>query len=94
MTHGPVRPSITHSQDSRILTSNDPVPHVVGRWRPHDDDDNELYCASLLTLFKPWRTWQDLKTSSYADSLENFMDLDHEAAFLISNMRYTHSVRC
>jgi len=34
----------------------------IGEWFPRNDDadDHELYCASMLAFFTPWRKLQDI----------------------------------
>ncbi|KAF8587812.1 hypothetical protein K439DRAFT_1645745 [Ramaria rubella] len=48
------------------LTPQEPlVPNFVGGAIPRSDKgDHEYYCATMLTLFKPWRTGFDLKKHS------------------------------
>jgi hypothetical protein len=50
------------------------VPNFIGGSLPrHDHGDREYYCATMLTLFKPWRTGMDLKSENYLWD-ETFMD--------------------
>ncbi|KAK0227842.1 hypothetical protein IW262DRAFT_1265064, partial [Armillaria fumosa] len=40
------------------------VPNFVGGLLPcKDHGDREYYCATMLALFRPWRTGADLKSS-------------------------------
>ncbi|TRM55928.1 hypothetical protein BD626DRAFT_415190, partial [Schizophyllum amplum] len=42
------------------------VPNFVGGAVPRSDQgDREYYCATMLTLFSPWRRGQDLKDEGY-----------------------------
>ncbi|KAF7972082.1 hypothetical protein HWV62_19165, partial [Athelia sp. TMB] len=53
------------------------VPNFIGGNLPRrDQGDRELYCATMLTLFKPWRTGHDLKMTE-----ENWDDSFHRHAF-------------
>ena len=46
---------------------NQVVPNFVGGSLPRcDRGDREYYCATMLTLFKPWRNGKDLKTENYS----------------------------
>ena len=43
------------------------VPNFVGGSLPRcDRGDREYYCATMLTLFKPWRSGEDLKARDYS----------------------------
>ena len=43
------------------------VPNFVGGSLPRcDRGDREYYCATMLTLFKPWRSGEDLKSKDYS----------------------------
>jgi hypothetical protein len=43
------------------------VPNFVGGSLPRrDQGDREYYCATMLTLFKPWRSGKDLKAVDYS----------------------------
>jgi hypothetical protein len=50
------------------------VPNFIGGSLPRRDcGDREYYCATMLTLFKPWRNGTDLKSEHYSWD-ETFMD--------------------
>jgi hypothetical protein len=39
------------------------IPNFVGKNLPRcDEGDREFYCSTMLTLFKPWRKGEDLKS--------------------------------
>jgi len=41
------------------------VPNFTGATLPRrDKGDREYYCCAMLTLFKPWRTGSDLKSTT------------------------------
>ena len=41
------------------------VPNFIGGTLPRSDQgDREYYCSTMLTLFKPWRTGNDLKNAN------------------------------
>ncbi len=43
------------------------VPNFIGGSLPRRDrGDREYYCATMLTLFKPWRSGRDLKIEEYS----------------------------
>ena len=43
------------------------VPNFIGGSLPRcDRGDREYYCATMLTLFKPWRSGEDLKSYDYS----------------------------
>ncbi|KIM77535.1 hypothetical protein PILCRDRAFT_76676 [Piloderma croceum F 1598] len=47
------------------MKSDDPflVPDFVGGALPHSDHgDREYYCATMLTLFKPWRNGKEMRS--------------------------------
>ena len=52
------------------------VLEVFGGWPPtlQNTDDNDLYEASMLLLFNPWRNMGDLKSGhhSFAEAFEAF----------------------
>jgi Helitron helicase-like domain at N-terminus/PIF1-like helicase len=50
------------------------VPNFIGNMLPRrDQGDHEYYCSAMLTLFKPWRSGLDLKTSKFNSWYETFM---------------------
>jgi len=50
--------------DTRKLNT---VPNFIGGSLPRrDHGDREYYCATMLTLFKPWRSGKDLKSEGYS----------------------------
>lgn len=49
------------------------IPHFVGDSLPRQDQgDHEYYCATMLTLFKPWRKGTDLRieNTSWSDTFQ------------------------
>ncbi|KAF5309724.1 hypothetical protein D9611_014437 [Ephemerocybe angulata] len=68
------------------------VPNFLGPYLPRPDgDDRELYCCTILTLYVPWRTPLDLKSSvdSWAEAFDRHTFTDRHAV-LISNMNIRH----
>jgi hypothetical protein len=63
------------------------LPHFVGRWLPRNDrpQERELYCASILTLLKPWSELSDLKTDT-----ESFKHAFN--SFLSAASKQTHDI--
>ncbi|KDR64971.1 hypothetical protein GALMADRAFT_46308, partial [Galerina marginata CBS 339.88] len=46
---------------------NNIIPNFVGGSLPRcDRGDREYYCATMLTIFKPWRSGKDLKLENYS----------------------------
>jgi hypothetical protein len=69
------------------------------RWSPQQEKDEELYCASLLALFKPWRVLGDLHVPgiSFSASLVSFLNLasaDNKVGDLVGNIKYSHHMGC
>jgi len=53
----------THQIQCKYL-SDFVVPNFIGGTLPRcDQGDHEYYCSTMLTLFKPWRTGHDLKST-------------------------------
>jgi hypothetical protein len=68
------------------------VPNFVNDSLPRcDRGDREYYCATMLTLFKPWRSGKDLKDENYSWD-ETFNDHEFTARQLemlkYFNIRY------
>ena len=56
----------THQVQFRRKNQN-MVPNFVGGSLPRrDHGDREYYCATMLTLFKPWRSGKDLKADDHS----------------------------
>ena len=53
-------------------------PWLIGQWSTHDATHEELYSASLLVIFKPWKALADLDTPgiSFQESLALFLFSD------------------
>jgi len=70
-------------------------PQLIGRWHTHDATHEELYSASLLTLFKSWNALADLDTLgiSVQESLAVFLSSDGCACKdQVDNIKYVHSM--
>ncbi|KAJ3893502.1 hypothetical protein GG344DRAFT_16835, partial [Lentinula edodes] len=50
------------------------VPNFIGTLPRPDKDDREYYCCTMLTLFCPWRSGEDLKKKdqSWHDAFEEY----------------------
>ncbi|KAJ4463368.1 hypothetical protein C8J55DRAFT_410515, partial [Lentinula edodes] len=50
------------------------VPNFIGTLPRPDKDDREYYCCTMLTLFCPWRSGEDLKKrdQSWHDAFEEY----------------------
>ena len=72
------------------------LPNFLGRWFPRNDDEEiyDFYCASMLTLLKPWRDLStDLKSSteSWGEAFETFrQSATPRAKRAMSGIQYFH----
>jgi hypothetical protein len=72
------------------------LPNFVGPYLPRRDDPDirELYCASMLTLLKPWRILKtDLKgdDETWEDAFDKFIHTDYDRfSRTTSNVQYYH----
>jgi hypothetical protein len=69
------------------------MPHFVGRWFPRNDRprEREIYCASVLTLLKPWSDLSDLKTyeETFEEVFERFtVTASKKTKDIIENIQY------
>jgi len=68
------------------------VPNFVGGSLPRcDRGDREYYCATMLTLFKPWRSGQDLKNEDYSwdETFNLYQFTDEQIKYMKNfNIRY------
>ena len=68
------------------------VPNFVGGSLPRcDRGDREYYCATMLTLFKPWRSGRDLKfqDSSWDETFNLYEFNDQQKQYMKNfNIRY------
>jgi len=66
------------------------VPNFVGGSLPRcDQGDREYYCATMLTLFKPWRTGKCLKKKDQSfDEAFNSFDFQQTQYMKNFNLRY------
>ncbi|KAF9563128.1 hypothetical protein CPC08DRAFT_611116, partial [Agrocybe pediades] len=55
---------LTHEVHCDLSKLDSVVPNFLGGTLPRKDQgDREFYCATMLTLFKPWRLASDLRSS-------------------------------
>jgi hypothetical protein len=72
------------------------LPNFVGRFFPHNDDPStyEFYCASMLTLLKPWRHLDaDLKPTdaTWNQIFQSFLTSASDVVLhIISGIQYFH----
>ncbi|KZV98465.1 hypothetical protein EXIGLDRAFT_606911 [Exidia glandulosa HHB12029] len=70
----------------------DTVPNFVGGTLPRRDrGDRDYYCATMLTLFKPWRTGLDLKSldSTWDEAYETYQFTARQESIMDNfNLRY------
>lgn len=72
------------------------LPQLIGRWLPskNDQDQAQLYAASILMLLKPWNTLRQLKndTEDFSSALEKFLQSAPQKTLdIISNIQYFHN---
>ncbi|KAF9458815.1 hypothetical protein BDZ94DRAFT_1330866, partial [Collybia nuda] len=69
-------------------TSSLKIPNFIGPTLPRrDQGDREYYCATMLTLFKPWKTGFDLRHSglSWDESFQKF-EFSKRSLKIMSNL--------
>ena len=71
------------------------LPHIVGQWFPknNDADCQELYCASILLLLKPWNNIGELRggETSFANAFDQFIfSANGRTRRVIENIQYYH----
>lgn len=93
LTYLPTHPlAETHSIQWDIRRTETVVPNILGPFLPRPDaDDRDFYAAAMLTLFAPWRTGLDLKSSadSWATAFDNYAFAPrHEIIMRNMNIRY------
>src|SRR5215471_8116881 len=68
------------------------VPNFAGGSLPRcDHGDREYYCATMLTLFKPWRSGKDLKNEDYSwdETFSSYAFTDRQLQLMkFFNIRY------
>jgi hypothetical protein len=68
------------------------IPNFVGRNLPRcDEGDREFYCSTMLTLFKPWRKGEDLKSvdTSWDEAFQAHPFSERETRYMRNfNVRY------
>lgn len=66
LSYLPTHPLVeTHSIVWDINRTSTVVPNILGPFMPRpDEDDRDFYAATMLTLFAPWRTGFDLKSTA------------------------------
>ncbi|KZT51219.1 hypothetical protein CALCODRAFT_512834 [Calocera cornea HHB12733] len=72
------------------------LPSFVGKWPPQSNNKSqfELYCTSMLLLFKPWRSLADLllPNTTVQQSFSSFeSSTTEEALAMMSNMQYFYN---
>ncbi|KAJ3897073.1 hypothetical protein F5879DRAFT_785414, partial [Lentinula edodes] len=78
--------AIATRQDSSMT-----VPNFVGSLPRPDKDDREYYCCTMLTLFKPWRSGEDLKNKnqSWHEAFEAYVFSDQSLLYMKNmNIRF------
>ncbi|KAJ3889765.1 hypothetical protein GG344DRAFT_30312, partial [Lentinula edodes] len=76
----------THSVSTRRNASMT-IPNFIGSLPRPDKDDREYYCCTMLVLFHPWRSGENLKTNdqSWHDTFEN-CDFSPQCLLYMKNM--------
>jgi len=86
-----------HLVNDVMMVGDSAAPQWIGCWSLRQERDEELYCASLLALFKPWRVLEDLHVPgiSFNTYLVLFLALaGDKVSDLVDNIRYSHCVGC
>jgi hypothetical protein len=93
----PYRSSSGRTTRCRIVRQcgHETLPHIVGQWFPknNDPDCQELYCASMLLLLKPWNSIAELRgeETCFANAFDRFIFLANgRARRIIENIQYYH----
>jgi hypothetical protein len=91
----PYKPDTGKDGRCRVLQSegHETIPRFTGEWFPRRDDPQNfpLYCATILAVFKPWRTLIDLKRDdeSFAHAFQIFLSTTSTAIKrIIENIQY------
>ena len=91
----PYRQGFTRPGQCRIFRTcgHETLPHFLGGWFPRNDreKERELYCASMLTLLKPWTDLSHLKTDaeSFGHVFDTFMNAaPKKTKDIIENIQY------
>ncbi|PPQ65718.1 hypothetical protein CVT26_000335 [Gymnopilus dilepis] len=83
---------ITHAPVYNAAAVEHLIPNILGGALPRSDTgDREFYCATMLTLFKPWRSGQDLINSltSWETSFNDHQFTTRQRA-LMTNFNLRH----
>ncbi|KAH7880293.1 uncharacterized protein C8R40DRAFT_1026129, partial [Lentinula edodes] len=77
---------VTHTVGMRRDASMT-IPNFIGNLPCPDKDDREYYCCTMLVLFHPWRTGEDLKSKeqSWHEAFENY-DFNPQCLLYMKNM--------
>ncbi len=88
-----------YGKSVRVIRSpnHNAIPNFTGRFLPRNDDQDihDLYCASILTLARPWRELLDLKAGwrSWDEEFEQFIpSCPKRLRDIIGNLQ--HYYRC
>lgn len=89
------RPGFKKNGRCRVYRTDghETLPHLVGRWFPRNDRprERELYCASILTLLKPWEDLSELKTDveTFDEVFDRFVNNSNkQIRDVIENIQY------
>lgn len=85
-----------HSKRKLRKEGHETLPQFIGRWFPSRNDKStlDIYRASMLALFKPWRRLEDLKPAgqTFEHAFDVFMTTcSPEFQRIMDNMEYYHT---
>ena len=93
----PYRDDDARGNRCRIVRSSghETMPYVPGQWFPKRDETKvtQLYEATMLAFFKPWRTVKELKSElqSFEDAFDDFMSgTTEDDRFTMQNIAFYH----
>jgi hypothetical protein len=81
-----------HDSGMMKIGEDNLMPLLIGHWAPQWVTDDELYCASLLALLKPWRALADLHSPglSFTKALDCFLDGNNKCWDIVDNIIWMH----
>jgi hypothetical protein len=86
-----------HNNKCRVYRTkgHETMPNFIGGWFPRNDvdDQQDMYCASMLALFSPWRVIGDLKmeNQTFKQAFDIFVgQTDDRTKYMMANIQYQH----
>ena len=86
-----------HNNKCRVFRTegHETMPNFIGGWFARNDveDQQDIYCASMLALFSPWRDIGDLKMEcqTFKQAFDLFFaQTDDRTKYMMANIQYQH----